>query len=277
MHEVSILGSSVKDWPYKLVKFSGGELQPRFTPQPDGHGSAIQIRADLFSSDDIMELILVVDAIRRATYAEIPIILICPYLPYARQDRVCAQGESLALKVMCEIINSLKFDTVEVWDVHSDVALALLDRVVLVHQKDLVPMRSVVRDWSDTILVAPDAGAIKKTLEIAKEYNMPMVRADKIRSVENGLITGTVVYTDHVLDKNFLMVDDICDGGRTFIELAKVLRGYTNGKVWLYVTHGIFSKDLGELLHYIDHIYVANPFTEYKHAVSTGYTVLKRA
>ncbi len=243
--------------PYTLLHFSGGELQPKVSDVVR-KGDEVYIRADLTSSDKIMELILVVDALRRAAMNDVDIHLICPYLPYARQDRVCACGESLALKVMCDIINSLKFATVTVWDVHSDVSLALLNNSHNTHQRVFVSRVN----WNNAVLVAPDAGAIKKTLETAKALALPMVRADKIRSVEDGSITGTTVYTEFIGDKNFLIVDDICDGGRTFIELAKVLSGFTNGKIYLYVTHGIFSKGLDVFNGLIDGVYTANPFPQ---------------
>ncbi len=242
---------------YTLLHFSGGELQPKVSDVVR-KGDEVYIKADLTSSDKIMELVLVVDALRRAAGDEINLHLICPYLPYARQDRVCACGESLALKVMCDIINGLKFTAVTVWDVHSDVALALLNNVYNTHQRVFVGRIK----WENTVLVAPDAGAIKKTLETAKSLALPMVRADKIRSVEDGSITGTTVYSEHVGDKDFLIVDDICDGGKTFIELAKVLRPLTNGKIYLYITHGIFSKGLDVFNGLIDGVYTANPFPQ---------------
>lgn len=247
---------SGRDISYQLVKFSGGELQPKIL-DPIGGGATVYIQAQITSSDGIMHLVLLVDAIRRMAEG-IKVYLTCPYLPYARQDRVCAYGESLAIKVMCDIINRLSFSSVVVWDVHSDVSLALLDNVFNVPQKHFVKKI----DERNVILVAPDAGAIKKALDIAKSLSLPMVRADKVRSVEDGSITGTVVYSEHVGDKDFLIVDDICDGGRTFIELAKALRPLTSGKIYLYVTHGIFSKGLHVFDGLIDRIYTANPFPE---------------
>lgn len=243
--------------PYTLLKFSGGELQPKVIDVV-GKGETVFIRADLTSSDTIMELVLLVDALRRAAGQNIEIRLTCPYLPYARQDRVCASGESLALKVMCDIINSLNLSSVTVWDVHSDVAIALLNNAYNVHQRVFVGRI----EWKDTVLVAPDAGAIKKTLETAKALGLPMVRADKIRSVEDGSITGTTVYSEHIGDKDFLIVDDLADGGRTFLELAKVLRPLTNKNIYLYVTHGIFSKGLDVFNGLIDGVYTANPFPQ---------------
>ncbi len=241
---------------HQVLKFSGGEIQPKIL---DAFGGKLFIKAHLTSADDIMHLVLLMDAIRRfGGNRRAEVHLTCPYLPYARQDRVCARGESLAVKVMCDLINSLDFASVTVWDVHSDVSLALLNNVFNVPQRHFVQRI----DLSNTILVAPDAGAIKKTLDIAKAFSLPMVRADKVRSVEDGSIAGTVVYSEHVGDRDFLIVDDICDGGRTFIELAKVLKPLTRGRVNLYVTHGIFSKGLHVFDGLIDRIYTANPFPE---------------
>jgi ribose-phosphate pyrophosphokinase len=253
---IEIFYSKSLENDYKLIKFPGGELQPRISGKIEPHAD-VTIVAKLYSSDDIMELMLVVDALRRKVKHP-TIHFVCPYLPYARQDRVCFDGESLSLKVMCDMINSLKFETVTVWDVHSDVSLALLNNVHNVHQKEFVAQ--IPHKYDKTVLVIPDAGAMKKTFETAKYLHLDTVRADKIRSVDDGSITGTVVYSEHLGDKDFLIVDDICDGGRTFTELAKVLRELTTGKIELYVTHGIFSQGLDVFKGLIDHIYVANPF-----------------
>ena len=91
---------------------------------------------------------------------------------------------------MCDLINGMEFSSVVIWDVHSDVSLALLNNVVNIPQMFFVALTGL-----KGILVAPDAGAIKKTLETAKSLSLPMVRADKIRSVEDGKITGTTVYS----------------------------------------------------------------------------------
>lgn len=167
-------------------------------------------------------------------------------------------GEPLSVRVMCDLINSLKFDRVTVADVHSDVSMALLDRVANIHVKDLLSDSDIPMD--SCILVAPDAGALKKVGAVAKQLELPRVRADKIRDVTDGSIKETVVYFNEITDKDFLIVDDICDGGRTFIELAKKLRPLTTGKIFLYVTHGIFSQGLEPFKGLIDRIFVAYPF-----------------
>jgi len=249
---------------YKAFTFSGGEvsvkLDPKMTSFMYQSPLPFYIKAHLTTAGHIMELCMLTDALRRE-FGDMDIHLECPYLPYARQDRVCAPGESLSLKVFCDILNSLNFKTVTVADVHSDVALALLDRVTNVPVERLIG-RTIPELYTQAvrpIVVAPDAGSIKKVLKVAQKYDTEMVRADKIRDVNTGAITETVVYTENS-NRDFLVVDDICDGGKTFIELAKVLNEKTTGKLSLYVTHGIFSKGLEPLEEWYDSVHCAFPF-----------------
>lgn len=254
----------------KISTFKGGEVQVKITPtnlyQDWGKYDVkhMKIRADIRNSDDIMALLLVTDAARRQ-FNNPSIELEMPYIPYARQDRVCSPGEALSMKVFADLINSQKYDLVRVWDPHSDVSTALINNCE-VYDVNVWAWRvlgRLKRAKEDVVLVSPDAGANKKVLAAAQFLKAPnVVRADKKRDTATLAITGTVVYSEHVGDKDFLILDDICDGGRTFVELAKVLRPLTNGKIYLYVTHGIFSYGFDELRKYIDQIYTANSFVD---------------
>lgn len=253
-----------KPLPFKQFTFSDGAIQVTVGPSSVPLDTII-IRAKIGSANDLMALAMTVDALDRMLFAggynnrhKVPVHLICPFLPYARQDRVMEPGEALGIKVVCDMINRMNFTSVEIWDVHSDVSLALLDRVKNYGPETFVQL--IPLNKCDTLLVAPDAGALKKVGKVATSLGFEMIRADKIRSTKNGSITGTKVYSAPVGAKNFLIVDDICDGGRTFIELAKELKPLTTGKIYLYVTHGIFSKGLEVFEGLIDRIYTANPF-----------------
>jgi ribose-phosphate pyrophosphokinase len=246
--------------PIKNFLFSGGEIQIEVLDTDINNITEILIEAHIHSSNDVMALLMLTNALRGMYEPDTRIKLRMPYIPYARQDRVCNFGEALSIKVFCDLINSQKYHEVEVWDAHSDVAIALLDNHYQVRQPQLVDKVPV--DFKRVVLVSPDAGANKKIYDVAQELRIDkVVRADKTRNVATGEITGTVVYSEHVGDADFLIVDDIIDGGRTFIELGKVLKPLTNGKVILYATHGIFSKGLKPFEGFIDEIYVANPFS----------------
>lgn len=246
--------------PYESFTFSGGEIQVTVGPKNVPHHtlpSELTIEADLFSSNDFIELMMVTDAARRRGAKKL--YLVCKYLPYARQDRVMNGGEALGVKVAADIINSLGFDSVEIWDAHSDTSLALINNVKHVTQTDLARWIPVAHQH-EFLLVAPDAGAMKKTSATAKLLGKELVIAEKQRDVKNGEITGTKVHSEHIGERDFLILDDICDGGRTFTELAKSLKPLTDGKIYLYVTHGIFSRGLDVFRENFEKIYVANPF-----------------
>lgn len=267
---------------YSSFKFSGGEVQVKGQLiDPDnrtdwkfewpGRCKLARIVAHIRSSDDLMELLLLTDAVRRYYTKRgcynLPIDLELPYLPYARQDRVCVEGEAFSLKVFCDIINAQKYRSVKIWDCHSDVGLALLDNVVHKEQWEFLWDRQ--SHFYKSILVSPDAGAMKKAMKVAQKLKLPLVMAEKIRNPVNGEIVSTKVHIpfEHYQGKRYVIIDDICDGGRTFIELAKELQVYQPRQVDLYVTHGIFSKGFEVFkgtgpTPLINHIYVANSWVD---------------
>lgn len=249
-------GSAPKEAKITFHTFSGGEehvnIENFYTHQ-------IEIRADLTSTQEVMRLLLVTDALRRMIHCP-PITLHMPYLPYARQDRVCQTGDSFALKVFCDLINSQKYNKVVISDAHSSVATALLDNV-----KELKQSRQAF-DFTDSydFIIAPDAGACKKAVDFSEtvEWDNEVVQALKVRSKDGNITSTKVLYGDFE-GKSCLIVDDICDGGRTFLELAKVLKSQNAGSIALYVTHGIFSQGLDVLFEGgIDFIYTTDSFKQ---------------
>jgi ribose-phosphate pyrophosphokinase len=256
--------------PHTSFKFSGGEIQVRVTgrsvdgplnPRPkEGF-----IRANIVSADVLMEVLMAADAVRRM-HPGISLGLKCPYFPYARQDRVCYPGEALAVKVFASIINAQGFEYVQVWDAHSDVTLALLDRVQhipverlagnLVHRYEEMAAESP--RVKVPVLVCPDEGAVKRMKMLAERYTT--IYAKKDRDPKDGKIIGTEVRCNDLGSVPLLIVDDILDGGRTFIALSQELRKITTGEIILYVTHGIFSAGFDVLKPHLDQIYVANPW-----------------
>jgi ribose-phosphate pyrophosphokinase len=218
--------------------------------------------ANLRSSSEVMQLLLITDSLRRM-YPAASIDLVMPYIPYARQDRVCNGGEALSIKVFTDLINMQGYEGVTVWDPHSDVAPALLERCKIISPSFFLDHLPEGSFDSKTVFVSPDAGANKKVFQVVKDLRIttPVIRADKIRDTKTGFITDTVVYGD-VEGKHAFIVDDICDGGRTFIALAKQLKAAGASKVSLYVTHGIFSYGVDILGEHIDAIYSPNIWEE---------------
>ena len=208
------------------------------------------------ADSDIVDLLLIVDAIKRCPWLNYKkLVLLITYMPYGRQDRVCNRGEPHSLKVICELINSLGFDKVFIVDPHSDVVEALLNNVDLITMDYIVFAADGGPFTECDAFVSPDGGAYKKVTKCAQIHGTPIIRADKIRDVKTGNLSGFEVYADDLTGQDVLILDDICDGGGTFIGLAQKLRDNGATKVSLYVTHGKFTKGVKEILKYVDEIW----------------------
>jgi ribose-phosphate pyrophosphokinase len=256
--------------PIKSFNFSGGEVQVDIGKWVGYDKPWITVRADIHNSDGIMELLLAKDAIDRDyKLKNTKKTLVIPYLPYARQDRACNEGEALSIKVMANLINSMNFDHVITWDAHSDVGPALINNCVNVGPEEIlahfVSGLYEELEQGEIFLVSPDAGAEKKVMKVARYFGgLNIINAGKIRDVKTGEIVATKVDWGFSLrGKDLLIVDDICDGGRTFIELAKKLKRFKPQSINLYVTHGIFSKGYQPLFDAnIKRIFTTNSFPQ---------------
>lgn len=182
----------------------------------------------------LFELAHFVDAARRR--GMIIETLYCPYFPGARQDRVCKPGDSFALKIYADFINNLNFKKVVIFDAHSDVAPALINNCVNVSNVDFVV--DIIAKDKDYYLVSPDAGSNKKIYAVSRALGgAKVIRADKVRDLNTGEIIDTEVFSEDLGGKNCYIIDDICSGGRTFIELAKKLKEKNAGRIELIVSH----------------------------------------
>ena len=244
----------------EFFNFSGGECHVSI------NGIDIRertfITAHLYSSDDVMRLLLTVDAVRRLNQ-ETNIHLTIPYFPYARQDRVCNKGEAFSLSVMAGLINNLNCKKVVIYDPHSQVTIDQVNNCEVISQAEILLDSLVSEDIKEKglILVSPDKGAANKTKDAAEKLGVEAIYCTKVRDVKTGQITGTHI-PEGVTGKNFIIIDDICDGGRTFTELSKALKKEGAKDLYLYVTHGIFSKGLDVLKEHFEHVYCHHCFLE---------------
>lgn len=244
--------------------FPGGEVHIAVNESFADHiPQMIRITAHLRSPADQMALFMLTDAIRRACRA--PIHLHMPYVPYARQDRVCNPGEALAAKVFCQMINAQGYESVIIFDPHSDVVPALLDRVVV---KDAAEAIDHVLEWpvfaNGVTFIAPDAGAQKRVLKLAKRFGVDsVVCADKVRDTKTGEVRGIAINGVFPAGMPALVIDDICDGGATFVALSEqvAVNQSLDAPLYLYVSHGIFSKGVGHVAEHYNHVFAGYNWT----------------
>jgi len=239
---------------FDAFTFSGGE--PHIKIKTDlSQTTAITITQRVNSFNDMGLLLVAVDAVRRFGVHQINLIL--PYFPAARQDRVMVPGESLSVKVYADLINNLNLTKVTILDAHSEVAIALLNNCHAVSNHHFI--QTILNQLGEVTLISPDGGALKKIYKLSAFLGgMPVVEGSKSRDVATGKLSGFKVYTDDLNGADCLVVDDICDGGGTFMGLATALKKKNAGKLYLAVSHGIFSKGIEALTEYFDTIFTTN-------------------
>lgn len=266
---VEIIVRGVDEITAETFRFPGGESHVKLLHPV--YGYKVHVVANIQSGDDLMLLALTADAIRRGGATPLASI---PYFPYARQDRCMVEGEPLSVKVAADFVNSMGFESVTIYDPHSDVAPALLNNCRVVSNTNFI--RKVLEEFDPKhlCLVAPDAGAQKKQHKLCQAlgYDGPQVLCSKLRDVSTGKIIRQTFDGDPA-GKECLIVDDICDGGRTFIELSKELKAAGASRVFLAVSHGIFSQGEGPLREHIAGVYCTDSFkpiqSDYIHQIST--------
>lgn len=274
---------------YEISRFPDGQQSLRLVE--DGYNTfyslkdnsqGITMKSRLNTFQDLEIIICATQALK-----EVGVNRIRLYIPYcigARSDRKFMDGGINYVKhVIAPIINSQGYEKVIILDPHSDVLEACINNFEKKDTDELLDFafrdyfiskgfeRWDASNFDGVRLVSPDAGALKKVFHCAEQlkYKHEVIIASKHRNLETGKIDYTnVPISVNDADKDIFIIDDICDGGRTFIEIAKAVNNVRNlssavhpehhGKNYLIVTHGIFSAGFDFLAQYFDGIYTTN-------------------
>ena len=249
-----------KEIQFQSFTFSGGEPHIKINPDFDAT-QKVTITHRLNSFNDLGLLCITVDALRRMDVKIIDLFI--PYFPAARQDRVMIKGESLSVKVYADIINGLQLNKVFVFDAHSEVTPALVNNCEVIPNHTFI--QQVLKVIGENVkLISPDGGALKKIYKVSEFLGgVDVVECSKSRDVKTGRLSGFKVYEDDLNGIDCLIVDDICDGGGTFVGLAEELKNKNAGKLYLAVSHGIFNKGF-EVLNCFDGIFTTNSVKDFE-------------
>jgi ribose-phosphate pyrophosphokinase len=180
-----------------------------------------------------------------------------PYFPGARQDR----GEPFTARVMSNLISSLNFGSVIIYDPHSEVIVNELSRTNQLYAHG--PSLPAWPHEKYSAIIVPDEGAVIRSLSIAADlgYEVDIVKCVKKRDPVTGALSGFELVTKDLPEGTYLLFDDICDGGGTFNGVAAIVdeqyrKQYGRAAdIDLFVTHGIFSKGTDELFKNFTTIY----------------------
>ena len=193
------------------------------------------------ANDNLMELLIMADALRRSSAARITAVI--PYFGYARQDRRAKARTPISAKLVANMIVEAGIERVLTMDLHAAQIQGFFDIPVdnlyasPIFALDI--LEQFKGDTSDVMVVSPDVGGVARARELAKRINAPLSIVDKRREKPGEVAEMTVI--GDVTGKKCIIVDDICDTAGTLCKAAEVLMEHGATEVHSYITHGVLS------------------------------------
>src|SRR6188768_3218169 len=227
----------IRQGKVNIQRFSDGEIQPVFTESIRGDGVFL-VQSTHSPSDNLMELLLMIDAARRASANKI--IAVMPYYGYSRQDRKDRPRVAIGSKLVANMITAAGADRVITMDLHAPQIQGYFDIPVdhLDSSAVFIPYITQLK-LENLTFAAPDVGSANRIREIASYFESEMVICDKHRKRANE-ITSMVVIGD-VTDRDVVIIDDICDTGGTLAKSAGLLKDKGARTVRAMITHPVLS------------------------------------
>src|SRR5215211_5657965 len=220
-----------------IQRFSDGEIQPVFIESIRGD-TVFLIQSTYGPSDNLMELLLMIDAARRASAHKI--IAVMPYYGYARQDRKDRPRVAIGSKLVANMLTAAGADRVITMDLHAPQIQGYFDIPVdhLDSSAVFIPYITQLR-LENLTFAAPDVGATNRIREIANYFEAEMVICDKHRKRANEIASMVVI--GDVTNKDIVIIDDICDTAGTLRKAAALLKEKGARSVRALVTQPVLS------------------------------------
>lgn len=220
-----------------ISRFSDGEIQPVFMESIRGD-YVFLIQSTFSPSDNLMELLLMIDAAKRASAYKI--VAVIPYYGYARQDRKDKPRVAIGSKLLANILVTAGADRIITMDLHAAQIQAFFEIPVdhLDSSAIFIPYIEQLK-LQNLTFAAPDVGSSNRVREIASYFNAEMVICDKHRKRANEIASMVVI--GDVTDRNVILIDDICDTGGTLAKSAGLLMEKGARSVRALCTHPVLS------------------------------------
>ena len=190
-------------------------------------------------NNNLMELLIMVDALKRSSVDRISVVL--PYFGYSRQDRRARSARvPITAKVVANMLTSMGVERLLTIDLHADQIQGFFDIPVdNIYATPLFLADIHKQNYKDTIIVSPDVGGVVRARALAKQLNSDLAIVDKRRPEAN--VSEVMQIIGDVKGKCCIIVDDICDTAGTLCHAADALKEQGASKVFAYITHPIFS------------------------------------
>lgn len=222
----------------ELKRFSDGEIWAKYGENIRGSEVFI-IQSTNPPSDNLMELLILLDAAKRASAKRITAVI--PYFGYARQDRKDQPRVSITAKLVANLVTVAGADRIMTMDLHASQIQGFFD-IPFDHLYGSSVFSNILTDVkNDLVVVSPDVGGIKMARSYAKRLSANLVVIDKRRPKQN--MTEVMNIIGNVEDKHVLLVDDIIDTAGTFVNAIAALKEKGAKNVYGAVTHAILSGE----------------------------------
>ncbi|MDE6392887.1 MAG: ribose-phosphate pyrophosphokinase [Muribaculaceae bacterium] len=221
----------------KKERFADGEFEVGF--EESIRGSEVYLVQSTFpTSDNLMELLLMIDAAKRASAGSI--IAVVPYFGWARQDRKDKPRVSIAAKLVADMLTAAGITRLITMDLHADQIQGFFNVPVdhLYASSIFIPYIESLK-LKDMVIASPDVGGAKRANSYAKYFDVPLVLCHKTRAKANVIATMTVI--GDVKDKNVILVDDIVDTAGTITKSADLLLEHGAKSVRALCSHAVMS------------------------------------
>ncbi|MCM2970967.1 MULTISPECIES: ribose-phosphate pyrophosphokinase [Larsenimonas] len=220
-------------------QFSDGEIAVEINENVRGKDVFILQSTCSPTNDNIMELILMVDALRRASATRITAVI--PYFGYARQDRrVRSARVPISAKVVADMMVKAGVDRVMTMDLHADQIQGFFDVPVDNVYGSPILLDDIERqNYDDIVVVSPDVGGVVRARAIAKQLNTDLAIIDKRRPQANQAQVMHII--GEIKDRTCILVDDMVDTAGTLCKAAEALKEHQARRVVAYATHPILS------------------------------------
>jgi len=193
---------------------------------------------------NLMEFLLMVDAVRRADAAKITAIL--PYFCYSRQDKIAAGVSPVSARLVADLIAAAGVNRVITLDIHSDQSIGFFNMPIINLTARPAFINYLKQNDENFIIVSPDAGGVKRARAYANELKTELAVISKKRDVANQISSMQII--GEVRDKNVLIIDDLIDTGRTLVEAAKALKENGANTISVCATHAVLSGEAVKLI-----------------------------
>ncbi len=225
----------------KIQRFSDMEIFVEIQDNVRGEDVFVIQSTSFPVNDNLMELLIVIDALRRGSARRITAVM--PYFGYARQDRKPAPRTPISAKLVANLITTAAADRVLTMDLHAGQIQGFFDIPVDNLYAAPVLTRDIKErlDKNETTVVSPDVGGVIRARAVAKRIDADLAIIDKRR--ERAGVSEVMNIIGDVKDRNCILIDDIVDSAGTLCNAAEALMGAGAKSVMAYVSHGVLSGD----------------------------------